>query len=269
MTAVVEAQAELVEISWTASEAIASWRRILAQTVGDVRPNLERACVELLRLAEIEPSSKKTIVDELAALALTAGIDDDEAQAIFARAAKAPPDTINGCATTQSAGGKNALVAFPLRAFENVRIQTEDRNYLVKGLLANTGLAVILGAAEVRQILLVRRSRYAHCPWLELPGPQGAAGAGGLHCTRGVTVRRWIGPSTGSTTGDVIGSPSASAPRSTRSSRDTISVPSAKSLATSTVTITSPILPRSTLSWLSPRRSSSCDRAGGWHQFRR
>jgi len=36
-------------------------------------------------------------------------------------------------------------VAFPLRAFENVRIQTEGRNYLVKGLLANTGLAVIWG----------------------------------------------------------------------------------------------------------------------------
>jgi len=45
----------------------------------------------------------------------------------------------------QSAGSKNALEAFPLRAFENVRIQTEGRNYLVKGLLANTGLAVIWG----------------------------------------------------------------------------------------------------------------------------
>jgi hypothetical protein len=52
---------------------------------------------------------------------------------------------INGCATTQSAGSKNALEAFPLRAFENVRIQTEGRNYLVKGLVANTGLAVIWG----------------------------------------------------------------------------------------------------------------------------
>jgi hypothetical protein len=52
---------------------------------------------------------------------------------------------INGCATTQSAGGKNALKAFPLRAFENVRIETGGRNYLVKGLLANTGLAVIWG----------------------------------------------------------------------------------------------------------------------------
>src|SRR5207248_1649779 len=85
------------------------------------------------------------IVDELFALALNAGIDDDEAQAVFARAAKAPADTINGCAIGRSAGGKNASLPFPLRAFENVRLQTEQRNYLVKGLLANTGLAVIWG----------------------------------------------------------------------------------------------------------------------------
>jgi RecA-family ATPase len=62
-------------------------------------------------------------------------------QATFARPAEAPPDPINGRAST----GKNASVAFPLLAFENVRLQTERRNYLVKGLLANTGLAVIWG----------------------------------------------------------------------------------------------------------------------------
>jgi hypothetical protein len=145
MTAAVEAQAELVEISWTASEAIASWRRILAQTIGDKRKNLERASVELLHLAKAEPGGKPAIVDELADMAIAAGIDDDEAQAIFAHAAKAPLDTINGRALAQSSGGKNALEAFPLRAFEDVRIQTEGRNYLVKGLLANTGLAVIWG----------------------------------------------------------------------------------------------------------------------------
>jgi hypothetical protein len=141
-----EAQAESVaKISWTASEAVASWRRILAQTIGDKRQNLERASIELLRLAGAEPDSKPAIVDELAEMAIAAGIDDDEAQAIFARAAEAPPDTINGWSTTQSTGGKNALQAFRLRAFENVRIQTDGRNYLVKGLLANTGLAVIWG----------------------------------------------------------------------------------------------------------------------------
>jgi hypothetical protein len=134
-----------VEISWTASEAIASWRRVLAQTIGDKRQNLERASIELLRLAQFEPGSKPAIVDELADMAVAAGIDDDEAQEIFASAAKAPPDTINGCAITRSAGGKNALVAFPLQPFESIRLQREQRNYLVKGLLANTGLAVIWG----------------------------------------------------------------------------------------------------------------------------
>ena len=119
-------------------ETIASWRRGLNQTVGDVRPNLERAAVELLRLAKIEPGNKQAIVDELHNLAIIAGVDDDEAQAIFARAAKAPPDS-----TVTQSGGKNALVAFPLQAFENVRLQIERRDYLVIGLLANTGLAVI------------------------------------------------------------------------------------------------------------------------------
>jgi AAA domain len=129
------------EISWQASELVASWRRVLNQTAGDVRPNLERAAVELLRLSQIETGSKQAIVDELANLALIGGIDDDEAQAIFARAAEAPPDPINGRAIT----GKNPLVAFPLRPFETIRLEMERRNYLVKGLLANTGLAVIWG----------------------------------------------------------------------------------------------------------------------------
>jgi hypothetical protein len=40
--------------------------------------------------------------------------------------------------------GKN-LVAFPLRAFENVTLETDQRGYLVKGLLPSRGLAVIWG----------------------------------------------------------------------------------------------------------------------------
>jgi hypothetical protein len=145
-----------VEISWTASEAIASWRRILAQTIGDKRQNLERASIELLRLAKAEPGSKPAIVDELAEMAIAACIDDDEAQAIFARAAKAPPDTINGRALAQSSGSKNALVVFPLQAFENIRLQAERRNYSVKGLLANTGLAVIWGPPKCGKSFFVQ-----------------------------------------------------------------------------------------------------------------
>ena len=141
MTATLEQAESVLEISSQASEQIASWRRVLNQTVGDARPNLERAAVELLRLAQIEPGSKQIIVDELANLALIAGIDDDEAQAIFARAARAPSDPINCRAIT----GKNALVAFPLRAFENIRLDTERRGYLVKGLIPSNGLVVVWG----------------------------------------------------------------------------------------------------------------------------
>jgi len=141
VTATLEQAESVLEISSQASEQIASWRRVLNQTVGDARPNLERAAVELLCLAQIEPGSKQIIVDELANLALIAGIDDDEAQAIFARAAKAPSDPINCRAIT----GKNALVAFPLRAFENIRLDTERRGYLVKGLIPSNGLVVVWG----------------------------------------------------------------------------------------------------------------------------
>jgi AAA domain len=40
---------------------------------------------------------------------------------------------------------KNALVVYPLQAFENIRLDTGRRGYLVKGLIASTGLAVIWG----------------------------------------------------------------------------------------------------------------------------
>jgi AAA domain len=52
------------------------------------------------------------------------------------------PQINGGTATT---GSKNALVVYPLQAFENIRLDTERRGYLVKGLLASTGLAVIWG----------------------------------------------------------------------------------------------------------------------------
>jgi hypothetical protein len=40
---------------------------------------------------------------------------------------------------------KKLPVTYPLQAFENIRLDTSSRNYLVKGLLANSGLAVIWG----------------------------------------------------------------------------------------------------------------------------
>lgn len=47
---------------------------------------------------------------------------------------------------------KNALVAFPLQAFENIRIDKERRGYLIKGLIASTGLAVIWGPPNVENL---------------------------------------------------------------------------------------------------------------------
>jgi len=41
--------------------------------------------------------------------------------------------------------GKNALVVFPLQSFENIRLDIERRGYLIKGLIASSGLAVIWG----------------------------------------------------------------------------------------------------------------------------
>jgi hypothetical protein len=99
----------LPEISWQTSEAVASWRRIVNQTTGDKRPNIEQASLELLRLAEAEPSSRQAIVDELANIATNAGINPDEAQAIFARANE--PHTSDA-----GPGVKNLPVAYPLQA---------------------------------------------------------------------------------------------------------------------------------------------------------
>jgi hypothetical protein len=46
---------------------------------------------------------------------------------------------------TSNVTSKNALVVFPLQAFENIRLDSERRGYLVKGLIASMGLAVIWG----------------------------------------------------------------------------------------------------------------------------
>jgi AAA domain len=47
--------------------------------------------------------------------------------------------------TSATSTSKNALVVFALQAFENIHLDTGRRNYLVKGLLPNSGLAVIWG----------------------------------------------------------------------------------------------------------------------------
>jgi len=84
----------LPEISWTASEAAASWRRILDGTVGSKRSNFVRAATELLRLAESkQPPERQAIVDLLAGMGMAAGLDVDVVQAIMSDATTAPHDS--------------------------------------------------------------------------------------------------------------------------------------------------------------------------------
>jgi AAA domain len=47
--------------------------------------------------------------------------------------------------SVSATSSSTALVAFPLQAFSNIHLQADRRNYLVKGLLTNSGLAVIWG----------------------------------------------------------------------------------------------------------------------------
>jgi AAA domain len=83
------------EIPWLTHQAIESWRRVLDKTHGDKRPSFGRASLELLRLASKEdnPDVFRAIVNVLDGIAQVAGIDTDEAQAIMAAAAQAPPDS--------------------------------------------------------------------------------------------------------------------------------------------------------------------------------
>src|SRR5262249_33896627 len=52
---------------------------------------------------------------------------------------------MSGGASNAAPALKTPPVAYPLQAFENIRLDTSSRNYLVKGLLMNSGLAVIWG----------------------------------------------------------------------------------------------------------------------------
>jgi hypothetical protein len=83
---------DLPEISSQASDALASWRRVLDQTKGDKRWNFQRACDELLHLAEghADPAARQEIVDTLYDIAAAAGINNDDAQAIMAAALHLP-----------------------------------------------------------------------------------------------------------------------------------------------------------------------------------
>jgi hypothetical protein len=77
---------DVPEISWQASQAIESWRRILEHTAGDKTGNFERGAAELTLLAAQEPpASRSAIIDSLYFMGQAAGLSDDETRGIIAR----------------------------------------------------------------------------------------------------------------------------------------------------------------------------------------
>jgi hypothetical protein len=166
-------------------DSIASWRRIFAnRRTDDVRGLLHNAASDLFRTRKVSRTVypacdaivNQTIVDALAELADSVGIPPDDAQSIFAKAQRneqsrkpngqgarddprkdirpaesldefgGTPDRANEPAEENPPREKGrSLVVFPLVAFENIRLDTTRRNYLVKGLLPRAGLAVIWG----------------------------------------------------------------------------------------------------------------------------
>jgi len=55
------------------------------------------------------------------------------------------PDQSDECIEKSNGKMGKSLVAFPLRAFGDIRLDSDQRHYLVKGLIAKSGLAVIWG----------------------------------------------------------------------------------------------------------------------------
>jgi len=141
------------ELSCAASDEIDSWRRILAQTNDDPRPNLERAAVELLQLAKMEPGSKSTIVDALHDMAAAAGIDDDEAQAIYASAEK---PKANGHAHEQPAQDSGETLSL-LKSSKDFIAGFVPPDYLVDGLLQEAFLYSLTGATGAGKTAITLR----------------------------------------------------------------------------------------------------------------
>src|SRR5271155_2651753 len=90
----------LPEIPVRVADEIASWQRPIGNARRDQTGLFYRASADLMRLADraAEPATWQVIVDRLQNMAEVAGLDADEAQAIVARAAEAPPDVhpLNG-----------------------------------------------------------------------------------------------------------------------------------------------------------------------------
>ena len=143
------------EVPWRVAEGIASWRRIVHNTVGDKRVNLGRAATELWRLSNQfadDPLVQQIIVDALLDMSTVAGIDVDSAQAIFARARTAALDasaddkswTATPDAAVNTAESVRQKPRFNLIRF-NAVLLSSSAAYLVKGLIPRGGLVVVWG----------------------------------------------------------------------------------------------------------------------------
>jgi hypothetical protein len=137
-------------------DSLASWSRVLCgASLENVPELLHNAASDLFRTRKISktvwPDSdavvNQAIADALHDMAQAAGINADDAQLIFAHAqSEQPKEQENGASEKPSSTDrKNELVTFPLLAFGDIRLDSEQRHYLVKGLIANSGLAVIWG----------------------------------------------------------------------------------------------------------------------------
>jgi predicted P-loop ATPase len=106
-----------------AVDAFVSWQRILAVTPGNKphakRMNFESACVEMFRFTERTSGTASLdadIVDALHQMGISAGIEDDEVQAIMGRAKNAPPDRRpggNGSISSKAHGAQTDHPAWP------------------------------------------------------------------------------------------------------------------------------------------------------------
>jgi hypothetical protein len=135
------------------SGAIASWRRIVAATAGDKHEAFERATAELLPLAKIEPNSKREIADALYDIAANNEIDDDEAQAIFARVWHRPT---NGYAPPPDDPQPSPGTPLIKSSREFVASWTPP-DYLIKGLLLEAFLYCLTGATGAGKTAITLR----------------------------------------------------------------------------------------------------------------
>ena len=161
------------EIRVEAYDKLGQWRVKLNETEKlKKRDVFERAAADLFLEAEYERDLRavQAITDAIHILGRDyTGLDDDSIQFVMVGARSAaerpasgrsvidegPPPALSpdgygveahSAHTSDAAIAiKNLPVAYPLQAFANISLDTGQRNYLVKGLLANSGLAVIWG----------------------------------------------------------------------------------------------------------------------------